>query len=140
MKVRKITPVLIVERIESVIPFWAKLGAVATVEVPDAAAADGRLGFVILVLAGMEIMYQTLASMAADLVESASVKTAFPVAAQRALLFIEVDTLDAVESALREVPQVMVRRTTFYGSSEIGYADPAGNIVIFAEHPTEVVD
>jgi hypothetical protein len=51
-----------------------------------------------------------------------------------------VNTLDPVESALREVPQIMGRRTTFYGSSEIGYADPAGNIVIFAEHRTEVVD
>jgi hypothetical protein len=28
----------------------------------------------------------------------------------------------------------MPRRTTFYGSTEVGYADPAGNIVVFAEH------
>jgi hypothetical protein len=140
MTFRKITPVLIVDRIEPVIPFWAKLGAVATVEVPDATATDGRLGFVILVLAGMEIMYQTLSSVTADLVQSASVPSAFPVAAQLGLLFIEVDALDAVESALRDTPQVMGRRTTFYGSSEIGYADPAGNIVIFAEHPSQLVD
>lgn len=35
MNIRKITPVLIVERIEPVVPFWLKLGAAATVEVPD---------------------------------------------------------------------------------------------------------
>jgi hypothetical protein len=28
----------------------------------------------------------------------------------------------------------MPKRSTFYGSTEIGYADPAGNIVVFAEH------
>jgi hypothetical protein len=29
---------------------------------------------------------------------------------------------------------VMPQRKTFYGSTEIGYSDPAGNIVVFSEH------
>jgi len=45
---RKATPVLIVDRIEPVLPFWTKLGLTATTEVPDQNATDGRLAFVIL--------------------------------------------------------------------------------------------
>ncbi len=33
--VRRVTPVLIVDAIEPVLPFWARLGVAKTVEVPD---------------------------------------------------------------------------------------------------------
>jgi hypothetical protein len=132
--IRKATPVLVVERIEPIIPFWKKLGVTATTEVPDAAANDGRLGFVILTAAGVEIMYQTIAAMKEDLLKSASVKEAFRTQPQQATLFVEVSRLSEVESQLQGELVVMPRRTTFYGSTEIGYADPAGNIVVFAEH------
>jgi uncharacterized glyoxalase superfamily protein PhnB len=131
---RKATPVLIVERVEAVVPFWEKLGATATVSVPDAAFDDGRLAFVIVASDGIEVMYQTIDSVMNDLVKAASVKEAFRTGPQQTTLFIEVDRLEAVESALRGEPLVMPRRTTFYGATEAAYADPAGNIVVFAEH------
>ena len=42
--------------------------------------------------------------------------------------------LAEVASKLQGERLVMPQRTTFYGSTELGYADPAGNIVVFAEH------
>jgi hypothetical protein len=131
---RKATPVLVVERIEPVIPFWKKLGVTITTEIPDGTADDGRLAFVIFAAEGFEIMYQTTDSIKEDLLKSASVKDAFRTDLQQTTLFVEVSQLSDVESKLRDERLIMPRRTTFYGSTEVGYADPAGNIVVFAEH------
>ena len=131
---RKATPVLIVDRIEPVLPFWTKLGLTATTEVPDQNATDGRLAFVILAGEGVEVMYQTVASVKEDLVKSASEKDAFRATPQQTTLYVEVDKLADVESQLLGELVVMPQRKTFYGSTEIGYADPAGNIVVFSEH------
>jgi hypothetical protein len=131
---RKATPVMVVDRIEPVIPFWKKLGVIPTTEVPDGTATDGRLAFVILAADGIEIMYQTVASIKDDLIRSASVKEAFATDAQQTMLFIDVSELTEVERKLRGERLVMPRRTTFYGSTELGYTDPAGNVVVFAEH------
>ena len=130
----KATPVLIVDRIEPVLPFWTKLGLTATTEVPDQNASDGRLAFVILAGEGVEVMYQTAASVKEDLVKSASAKDAFRASPQQTTLFLEVASLSEVESRLQGELVIMPKRNTFYGSTEIGYADPAGNIVVFAEH------
>jgi hypothetical protein len=127
----KATPVLVVDSIEPVLSFWKKLGLTPTTEVPD---STGRLAFVILAAAGVEIMYQTRASVQDDLVKSASVKDAFRSSPQQTTLFLEVTALSEVESRLQGELLVMPMRKTFYGSTEIGYADPAGNIVVFAEH------
>jgi uncharacterized glyoxalase superfamily protein PhnB len=133
MNISKITPVLIVDRIEPVIPFWTKLGAVVTVEVPDGTADDGRPGFVILVLDGLEVMYQTLSSVKDELVKAFSAKDAFRTDLQQTTLFVEVARLDDVETSLAGERLVMPRRQTFYGSTELGYADPAGHIIVFAQ-------
>jgi hypothetical protein len=130
----KTTSVLIVDRIEPVLPFWNKLGVAPGVQVPDESAKDGRLAFVILGAEGLEVMYQTVASITGDTVASASDKKAFRLEPQQATLYIDVADLGQVESKLKGERQVMPRRKTFYGANEIGYADPAGNIVIFSEH------
>jgi hypothetical protein len=131
---RKTTPVLVVERVEPVLAFWSKLDLAPAVQVPDEAAKDGRLAFVILGAEGIEVMYQTVASITGDTVASASDKKAFRLEPQQATLYVEVKDLGQVESKLKGERQVMPRRKTFYGAAEIGYADPAGNIVIFSEH------
>jgi hypothetical protein len=131
---RKATPVLIVDRIEPVIPFWMKLGVTPTTEVPDGIANDGRLAFAILAAAGIEVMYQTISSLREDLLKSASVKEAFRPDPQQTILFVDVSQLSEIESKLRGERLIMPRRTTFYGSTEVAYTDPAGNIVVFAEH------
>ncbi len=131
--IRKATPVLIADRIEPALAFWKKLGLTPTTEVPDASAGDGRLAFAILAGAGVEVMYQTEASLKEDLVKSASESAAFADRPQT-ILYVEVARLAEVASKLQGERLVMPQRTTFYGSTELGYADPAGNIVVFAEH------
>lgn len=120
---KKLTPVLVVDRVEACAEFWTgRLGFARTAEVPH----GGELGFVILERGGVELMYQSRASVADDLP---------PLAADeyRTVLFIEVDDLDAVERAMQGVEVVQTRRTTFYGTTEIGIREPGGNVVIFAQ-------
>ena len=63
-EMRKLSPLLTVEAIEPCLSFWVeRLGFAKTVEVPDGAS----LGFVILAKDGVEIMYQSRASVAKDI-------------------------------------------------------------------------
>ncbi len=124
MKVNKLTPVLIVETIEPCLSFWIdRLGFTKTVEVPD----GDRLGFVILVRDGVEVMYQTRASVRGDVPALADTP------ARGNMLYFEVDDLDAIESALAGLTPIVPRRTTFYGAQEIIVQEPAGNAVAFAQ-------
>ena len=120
---KKLTPVLVVDEVEPCAAFWTgPLGFARTVEVPH----DGELGFVILQKDAVEIMYQSRASVAADLPSLAE-------GPYRTVLFIEVDDLDAVEAAVAGAEVVQPRRTTFYGTTEIGVREPGGNVVVFAQ-------
>lgn len=123
--VRKVTTVLAVEAIEASLPFWEdRLGFARTVEVPH----DGRIGFVILVKDGVEIMLQSVASILADLGA-----TTGEVNGRSAALYIEIADLDAVEAALAGYPIEMARRKTFYGALEIGVREPGGHFIVFAQ-------
>lgn len=121
--VKKMTPVLMVDAIEPCLGFWEKLGFARTVEMPE----GDRLGFVILVSGSVELMYQSKASVKADVPSLAS----SPMGGTN--LFIEVDDLDAVIGALGDAPVVFPRRKTFYGMDEIGVREPGGNPVTFAK-------
>ncbi len=122
---KKLTPVLVVDTIEPQLEFWCKrLGFQAVAEVPHGDA----LGFVILQQGPVELMIQTRASVAED----------NPATAQRAshvALFIEVEDLERIRTALAGLPLVFDNRTTFYGSRETCVHDPAGNVVVFAQFP-----
>lgn len=123
---RRITANLVVEAIEPCLPFWVeRLGFTQTATVPHGA----HIGFVILERDGVELMYQTVASIADDLPAAAEgMRPGSGVS-----LFIEVGDLDAVERALQGVELVMPRRTTFYGMDEIAVREPAGTLVVFAQ-------
>ena len=121
---KKLTPVLYVEKIEPCLDLWVKrLGFERTVEVPEGT----ELGFVILVRDGIEIMYQSRSSVAADVPQFAGRSPG------QANIYLEVDDLDAIERALKGLKLAVPRRKTFYGAAEIGIQDPAGNVVMFAE-------
>lgn len=123
--IRKSTPVLIVDAIEPSLPFWQeRLGFERPVEVPD----GDRIGFVILTNGAVEVMYQTSASLAKD---SNAHNAVFH--NDRTFLFIEVSDIDALASALQGFEIFMPRRETFYGSTEIGYREPGGHFVTFAQ-------
>lgn len=119
---RKLTPVLYVEAIEPALPFWEKLGFERTAEVPEGDA----LGFVILQKDGVEVMYQTRASVLADVPALADTPL------RGSVLFLEVADLDPVLEALTGVEQVVPRRRTFYGADEVFVREPTGNLVGFA--------
>lgn len=121
--VKKLTPVLMVEAIEPCLPFWERLGWQNVAEVPH----GDRLGFVILVKDGLEVMYQSRASVAEDV----AVLADSPMGGT--FLFIEVDDLDAVSALVSGAPVVFPRRTTFYGMAEISVREPGGNAVTFAQ-------
>ena len=121
---KKLTPTLLVDAIEPVLPFWTqRLGFEVTTEVPE----GDRLGFVILKKGPVELMYQTVESVRGDVPELAESPR------QGSFLFIEVDDLDAVDEALADVDRVIPRRQTFYGADELIVREPAGNVVTFAE-------
>lgn len=120
---KKLTPVLIVPSIEECLPFWVgRLGFEKSVEVPH----DGRIGFVILNHGPVELMLQSVASVAADVPALAREPL-------RAALYVEVDDLAPIRNAVAGAPAVFAERTTFYGATEIGVRDPAGNSVTFAQ-------
>jgi catechol 2,3-dioxygenase-like lactoylglutathione lyase family enzyme len=120
---KKLTPVLIVPSIEECLPFWVgRLGFAKSVEVPH----DGKLGFVMLNHGPVELMLQSVASVAADV----------PALARdpyRTALFVEVDDLAPIRKAVAGLPVTFAERTTFYGATELGVRDPAGNAVTFAQ-------
>jgi hypothetical protein len=128
----KATPILIVDRIEDVLPFWKAIGLEPSVQVPDEAFEDSRLAFAILSSGNAEIMYQTTASFRADIVRSATLEQAFALEIQQVSLYVEVESIEAVETAMDRAAQVMCRRQTRYGATEVAYRDPAGNVIIFA--------
>jgi uncharacterized glyoxalase superfamily protein PhnB len=125
---QSLTPVLIVDAVEPCLAFWAeKLGFAKENEVPG---DDGRLVFASVKKDGIEVMYQTKASVGADSPTQVGELTGHSTA-----LFITVPSLqdlDAAERALAGVPIVKPRHTTFYGSTEFYVREPGGNVVGFA--------
>jgi len=120
----KITPVLIVEEVEKSLPFWVdRMGFEKTVEVPE----SDRIGFVILVREGVELMLQSAESVRKD--QPAFAPEGAP---GKASLFIEVDDFDDIRTRLNGYPTAMPERTTFYGMREIGVFEPGGHIAVFA--------
>lgn len=126
-EMRKLSPLLTVEAIEPCLPFWVeRLGFAKTVEMPDGPS----LGFVILAKDGVEIMYQSRASVEKDIPPMArGAANALPAMG----LFIEVSDIDAVEKALAGIEHVIPRRKTFYGMDEVVVRDPGGYVVVFAQ-------
>jgi uncharacterized glyoxalase superfamily protein PhnB len=121
---RKLTPIVFVDAIEPCLPFWTeRLGFETTATVPH----EDALGFAILQKEGVELMYQTRASLEADLPALTD-----EVMSGATTLFIEVDALDPIVEALDGADLVVPRRSTFYGMDEIFVRAPCGTIVGFA--------
>jgi uncharacterized glyoxalase superfamily protein PhnB len=125
MTVNKITPILFAEEIEPCLKFWTeRLGFEKTIDVPD----GNKLGFAILQKGGVELMYQSYASAEKDTSATSSEVRKGP-----SFLYVEVEHLDEIITAIKGIPVVMPVRTTFYGAKEIGIKDPAGHLIIFAQ-------
>jgi uncharacterized glyoxalase superfamily protein PhnB len=125
MKILEITPVLIVDAIEPVLPTWVDaLGFQKVAEVPHGKA----LGFVMLVKDGRPVMLQTRASVQDDSKSVANV-----IGAKGVALYINVDSLAAAQKACAGMKNVLEERETFYGAREFGVVDASGQVLMFAE-------
>jgi uncharacterized glyoxalase superfamily protein PhnB len=125
-KLLHLTPVMVVESVEACLKFWVdRLGFTVENQVPG---PDGKLVFASARKDGVEVMYQTRASVVSDMPASAG-----ELAGHSVVLFIQVADLDAVEKAVAGAPLVKPRHQTFYGSTEIYVREPGGNTVGFAQ-------
>jgi hypothetical protein len=134
MKITQSTPVLYVESIAPSLAFFTALGFEKTMEVsevPDDAASP--MGFCGLQQGAQEVMLQSYQSAIsdADTLDPAHFKNA------HSFLFMQTDDLNAVEQALAEHVVLIPRRTTFYGSTEIGWREPGGHIVVVAQFASQ---
>lgn len=127
-QLQHITPVLIVDRVEPCLTFWVdRFGFAVENQVPG---PDGQLIFASAKKDGLEVMYQTRASVIAENPDGAGELDGHSIA-----LFITVSDIDLVERAVAGAPVVKPRHTTFYGSTEIYVREPGGNTVGFASFP-----
>ena len=130
---KKATPLITVDAIEPCLPFWTeRLGFAVTATVPHGDA----MGFAMLNKGNVELMYQSRASLEADL-GPAGAAAGHPdlperLAGSTTMLFVEVEDLDAVVEALAGADVVVPRRRTFYGMDEIFVMAPCGTMVGFA--------
>ena len=122
---KKITPVLYVESIESSLKFWVdSLGFTKTAEVPE----GDRLGFVILASEDTEVMLQSYASLDKDIPALGKEMRGAP-----SVLYIEVEDIGEIERRLKDYEVIVPKRKTFYGANEIFYRTPGGHVVGFAQ-------
>ena len=129
MMIQQLTANLPVDSIEPTAEFFGKIGFEVSVRVPE----EGPMGFAILVNGTQQVMYQTKDSLKED-------SDAFDTAANVApvMLYITVEDVKAVAEKLDGYEIVMDWRKTFYGATEIGFKEPGGHLVTFAEFPDGV--
>lgn len=132
---KKLTPILTVDAIEPLLPFWTDgIGFEVTARVPHPPdREDGPLGFVILASGEAELMLQTRESVAADLGNVAG-EAGLPdlvdeMSRSRTTLFLQVESVDEVLDRLPGPRVVVPRRTTFYGMDEIFILTPDGALL-----------
>ncbi len=123
MKITSITPVLVVDAVEPTRDFFLQAGFEVLFDVPE----GDRLGFAGLAKDGLQVMVGTRGNAN----ESAGMQ-ALTRTSRAAVVFIEVDDVDAIIAALAGRKVCDERHKTFYGADEISYEEPGGNIVTFA--------
>ena len=123
MRIRSIHPVVIVDAIEPLLPFWELKTGMARVAAVD---EPGSIGFVILGGGEAQVMFQTRSSLAEDLPRVAAEKPAI-------VLYVDVDSIDELEASLGDIEVLVPRRRTFYGAKEVWVRDASGAIVGYAE-------
>lgn len=127
--IQQLTPNLPVDAIEPSAEFLGKIGFEVTVRVPE----EGAMDFAILVNGDQQVMFQTKQSLIDDSEAFAAATKVAPV-----LLYVTVPDVAAVAAVLEGYEVSMDWRETFYGAKEIGFTEPGGHMVTFAEFPDGV--
>jgi uncharacterized glyoxalase superfamily protein PhnB len=135
---RKLTPIITVEAIEPCLPFWTDtLGFEVSVTVPH----EYAIRCAMLHYGDIELMYQTRASIEADLGASGAPEDlGAQLAGGTTLLFLEVEAIDPLLTKLVGAETVVPRRRTFYGMDEIFVRAPCGTVIGLAAKEEEQSD
>ena len=123
MTIKRLTPNLYTDNVAACVKFWTeRLHFEKTAEVPE----EGGIAFAALHKGGIELMYGSYNSLNKEpAVRGFQKGTGF--------LFVEVDNLDEVLAAMKDVPKVAEVHKTFYGATEFTVKDPAGHLITFAQ-------
>jgi|GraSoiStandDraft_36_1057302.scaffolds.fasta_scaffold865606_1 uncharacterized glyoxalase superfamily protein PhnB len=123
---KKLTPNLMVEDVNRTVAFYQEvLGFELLTSVPE----EGQLAWAMLKRAGVELMFQTRASLTEELpgLRGKDIGGTFT-------LYIDVEDIQGLYAAIRDKVTVVVdMHTTFYGAREITIEDCNGYILTFAE-------
>lgn len=122
-RLERVTPVLVVDDIEPVIPFWAELGFAPV----NPSYEDGELIYMGFNKDGLEIHYQIASRFERDMRTSSG-----GLSGGTSLIYLTVNNLDAIIERLGGAEIVIPRRATEWDSDEIYVREPGGNIVGFA--------
>lgn len=118
--------VLLVDRIEPCLDFWVeRLGFEVRLQVQG----DDHLEFVALCRDDVEILYRTLDSLHDDTPGLVDADAHQP----WVVLYLEVDSLDALMPHLDGIEVVVARRETILGTDEIFVREPSGRILAISE-------
>lgn len=118
------TPNLYTDNVSACAQFWIdRLQFEKTAEVPE----SGGLAFAVLQKGNLELMYGSYGSLEREPLVSGVFQRG------TSFLFLEVDDLAGVLSAMRDVPKVAEVHKTFYGATEFTVKDPAGHLITFAQ-------
>jgi uncharacterized glyoxalase superfamily protein PhnB len=124
MTVKRLTPNLYTDDVESCVKFWVdRMDFEKTIEVPD----GENLAFAALQKGSIELMYGSYASLEKDANVAHSYRRG------TGFLFIEIDDVNAALTAMQGAPVVSPLHNTFYGSEEFTVTDPAGHMITFAQ-------
>jgi hypothetical protein len=121
---QKQSPVLLVDAVRPCLAFWTGLGFQCVAEVPG---PDGEPQFALLVRDGIEVMYQTRASVQAECPAALAAPRGHSIA-----LYFDVSDLDGVDRTLAGLTRIAERHRTFYGTEEFSVREPGGAVVTFA--------
>lgn len=121
MSLSTITPILVVDAIEPLLPSWKALGFAEAMRMDHGA----HLGFVMLVREGHQVMVQSRASLAEDLPPIAEKNP-------QSLLYLDVTDVDAEVQKADRAPLVGPR-TMPYGRREAWFEDGAGTFYALAQ-------
>jgi len=123
MKIKRTTPLLVVDAIEPLLSLWRdQLGYTVVVDVPH----GEHLGFALLAHDDQQVMFQTRDSLRDDCPEVAAL-------GPTSLLYTDVDSLDEAMRAMAGAERLIGPRTTFYGAREAFFKTASGHVVAFAE-------
>ncbi len=130
MTIKQITPLITVDEIEPCLPFWTELGFELVATVPH----DNNIGFAMLNHGNLMLMYQSTASVEADLGASGA-QAGLPaeMGSSTSALFVEVEDLESLIKSMPEPEVIVPRRQTFYGMDELFVRAPCGTVVGFAQ-------